>query len=569
MTKEDVVVAAIMPLLKRDIEANLKVDLSKKKIPRDKWDRFSKRWTLVDHLLKDFLLLKQYIDTAEYNKIYENFYLRIFKYIEKHFVEDKKASIVGYETALDKYLINLNSKTQDKTYRYTCLLPQNHKILNKYERLLVKNLVLEDLHEVIQDHPELVTIASATMFKSVLPESNPDNERLASLLLKLSLRDFINYFFQVRIDELIHYESNKADCENLASLRDTILSELPSGKNYIYLHTSYEADSSIMFSDLDIEVVLNPKNIKYFNFYHISKKDDLERIFKKQMTLMDFSWVNTLTSKDMKFTKNRNNIFKKLEATSMNEPSRLRNLTPSVVTKEKFKGDLLNKFSTIFEQSMSKDPLCVCLLYGKPGNGKTYLAEALSNGKKTLYFSNRTFSNLDSSEIGSQIYATLPDVVVIEDISDISNSLNTKLDLFDGTSGLDKLYKTLNKTLLVIMTCNEPNLIKPSFKRPGRIKFLIDYDKVMLEDESRFTVILNDYIKLKNVEFSEEEFEILIRIYKNTTIVYPKEIIDRVAVFGEFIFESWDSHWDDSSISPAIKEKWNNIQKAKKLASEE
>lgn len=226
--------------------------------------------------------------------------------------------------------------------------------------------------------------------------------------------------------------------------------------------------------------------------------------------------------------------------------------------KSPFKGDLPDFFRNKIEKHLEHSSVFSCFVYGKPGNGKTLLCNTLSTNKKTIIINNRVFSKLSTFNLIKLTKKLMPEVIIIDDITEFSDYLNDKLSWLDSSNNLKAHYELLGCTLQIFMTGNNPEKIKQSFKRPGRIDDVIDFDAMLSYVPERFGTAVDLLCSKIGVKISNKEKEVLIEVFKHLTTAYVEKILFNKKVYGKFYMMPYEAHWH--SIPDDIKDKWNKSQ---------
>lgn len=229
-----------------------------------------------------------------------------------------------------------------------------------------------------------------------------------------------------------------------------------------------------------------------------------------------------------------------------------------------YKGIALERFRDMLEYLPR---FSTVLLSGKPGTGKTSLIKSAYPLANTLIVSNKVFASSSKDCLYDLITATLADVVIIDDISEIAkDELGLKLDFFDALEDVvGELYDKLGKHLTIFMTCNNPENIPDNFKRAGRITLHMDYDAFIASDPEFFEDTLSFLLKSYDVStedmlrfFPKERVDILREINTNYAIAYIIQLIDRIISHdGLFIIQPWDVHWRE--LDKSMVERFNRI----------
>ncbi len=182
----------------------------------------------------------------------------------------------------------------------------------------------------------------------------------------------------------------------------------------------------------------------------------------------------------------------------------------SLYFEKEFKDNVISRISNFKKAKQRYSQLGIpyklgISLYGKPGNGKTSLVEALG----TYFNMNVCYLNLsilkDDTGLNS-IYRNIPEnsILVIEDADTFFNGRKIKtnsskvtfsgvLNVMDGA-----FYK---EGLITIMTTNHINTLDSAILRPGRIDTCMEINNPTKEVVEKY---LQKYYEDENIEISEE-----------------------------------------------------------------
>lgn len=240
------------------------------------------------------------------------------------------------------------------------------------------------------------------------------------------------------------------------------------------------------------------------------------------------------------FWQDKEHLFVSLDSESIE-------FTPIGKIEREYEGQLTDLYSSL-SLYKDKDVRRVLLFNGPPGTGKSTLAINLADrlSHRTIVLTHKTLEWCTVDDWNYLLSMMQPEMIIVDDIDRLGNTLNKRLFLFEETQC---------KVPLVVLTSNNETWLPDAFKRPGRIDQMIEMETP--PDHLRKQVVLK-IAEQEGVEIPPNRLDLLDEIHQKYTGAYIVELLRRAKVEGwNYQIPSYDRTFRD--LKPSLRDRWNNV----------